>query len=159
MSVEYRPIPSLPGYLAGSDGTIIGRRGIVLKLCRNRKGYLHFWAKVNGRELNPGAHAAVCEAFSGARPVGYDCAHLNGNPGDNRPENLQWKTRKDNHADKRLHGTHLQGERISWAKLTEDDVRKIRKTPGTTTAVGAMFGVSPATIWLIRSGRNWRHVV
>lgn len=42
------------------------------------------------------------------------------------------------------------------AKLTLDQVREIRAGGGTCRAVGARYGVSPATINLIRLGRNWR---
>jgi hypothetical protein len=35
-----------------------------------------------------------------------ECRHRNGNPTDNRPENLAWGTPTQNALDKILHGTH-----------------------------------------------------
>ena len=156
---EYRAVLSHPEYLAGSDGSIIGKSGKKLKLQVNETGYLSFQVQADGHGVRFYAHVAVCEAFHGARPVGLEVAHLNGDRADNRPQNLAWKTRADNHADKREHGTHLQGEQIRWAKLTEDDVREIRQLSDLSTPVlGRRFGVSPAAIWMIRTGRNWKHV-
>lgn len=157
--MEYRAIPSHPAYLAGADGSIIGKSGKLLRLQISDTGYRSFQAQVDGRGVRVYAHIAVCEAFHGSRPDGKEVAHVNGNPGDNRPENLRWKTRTENHADKRQHGTHREGEQIGWAKLTEQAVREIRKLDGLTTVeVGRRFGVSPAAITHIRSGRNWKHV-
>ena len=159
VEIEYRPSLTHPEYLAGSDGSIIGKSGRLLRLQLNPKGYLSFQAQVDGRGVRAYAHIAVCEAFQGGRPEGKEVAHLNGDAGDNRPDNLAWKTRAENHADKRGHGTHVQGEAIGWAKLTEADVREIRKLDHLpTTIVGRMYNVTPASITHIRSGRNWKHV-
>ena len=157
--VEYRSIPSYPNYRVGADGSIIGKSGRLLRLQRSDAGYLSFQVSDAGRGKRAYAHIAVCEAWHGVRPAGLEVAHLNGNPGDNRPENLAWKTRAENHADKRDHGTHVQGVDVKWSKLTEDDVREIRKLSDLpTTVLRKRFNVSPAAIWLIRSGRNWKHV-
>jgi hypothetical protein len=156
--VEFKPVPSCPGYLAGSDGSIVGKSGKLLKLRVSEFGYLMFEAQIDLHGKRVYAHAAVCEAFHGPRPRGQEVAHLNGVRDDNRPENLKWKTRSENHADKRDHGTHVQGEKIKWAKLTEDDVREIRKRTESTPVLGREYGVSSAAIWLIRTGRNWKHV-
>jgi hypothetical protein len=156
-NVEYRAIPSYPQYRAGSDGSIIGKSGRLLRL-RDNNGYLGFEVQIDKRGVRMYAHVAVCEAFHGRRPAGKEVAHRNGVRSDNRQENLSWKTRTENHADKRDHGTHRQGEGIPWAKLTEDQVREIRKTEGSTPVLGRRYGVSPAAIWLIKSGRNWKHV-
>jgi hypothetical protein len=146
----------MPGYLAGDDGTVKGKTGRLLRLHKSN-GYLAFAAQVGGREIKTYAHIAVCEAFHGARPEGLEVAHENGVRHDNRPENLKWKTRADNHADKKGHGTHLEGEDISWSVLTEEKVREIKKLGHLSTpVVGKMYGVSPAAIWLIRAGRNWK---
>lgn len=157
--VDYRSVPSRPGYLAGSDGSIIGKSGRRLRLQVNETGYISFQAQIDRRGVRTYAHIAVCEAFHGSRPDGHEVAHSNGVRSDNRAENLSWKTRAENHADKRDHGTHVQGEDIRWAKLTEDDVREIKKFPEIpTTVLGKRYGVTPAVITHIRSGRNWKHV-
>jgi hypothetical protein len=57
-----------------------------------------------GTEAYPHVHKLVLEAFTGQpRPEGMVCCHVNGNPSDNRLENLRWGTLRDNAADKRRH--------------------------------------------------------
>lgn len=75
------------------------RKNIKVRIWK-RKGYdylspivcLSKDSKVKTRKV---AHL-VCEAFHGPRPIGYVCMHLNGNPEDNRPENLAWGTVYEN---------------------------------------------------------------
>lgn len=55
-----------------------------------------------------------------------EACHFDGNPANNRLENLRWDTRTNNHADKRAHGTLMAGERHYRAKLTEQQVRELR---------------------------------
>lgn len=51
-------------------------------------------------------HVLVLQAFVGPRPPGAEACHRNGNPSDNRPENLYWGTHADNMRDMTAHGTH-----------------------------------------------------
>lgn len=71
-------------------------------------------------------HVLVCEAFLGPRPDGLVTRHLNGNPYDNRVDNLTYGTVSENARDCVEHGGHY------WANLThckrghaftEDNVR------------------------------------
>lgn len=63
------------------------------------------------------------------------------------------------HAEKTLEsGEHARGEQLSQAKLTEDDVRAIRASTATYTALAAQYGVSRQQIGAIVLRRAWRHV-
>ena len=66
----------------------------------------------------------------GKRPEGLVCRHLNGNPLDNRLENICWGTQQENAQDAIRHGTAVClrcGERSVAAKLSNDDVTNIRR--------------------------------
>ena len=76
----------------------------------------------SGAMISKRVHELVLETFDGARPSGvyedtarqyprYHARHLNGNPLDNRIENLQWGTVKENADDARRHGTQAEGAR------------------------------------------------
>lgn len=54
-------------------------------------------------------HTLVLEAFVGPRE-GRICRHLNGDPADNRLENLAWGTHQENNLDTLSHGTHSNGK-------------------------------------------------
>lgn len=88
-------------------------------------------------------------------------AHKNGASRDDRLSNLYWATPKENSDDKRRHGTVVRGNRINTSKLTDDDVREMRKLISegwTQTRVGLKFGVSQAAVSYIVTRRNWNHL-
>src|SRR3546814_4878852 len=75
-------------------------------------------------------HDLVTEAFIGPKPRGLEVCHNNGTRNDNRLVNLRYDTRSANAMDRHLHGTlpNIRGEECLSAKLTEEDVRWIRRT-------------------------------
>ena len=72
-------------------------------------------------------HRTVCELFNGPPKEGHQCRHLDGNNTNNKASNLMWGTAIENARDKFLHGTVGAGERNSMAKLTSEQVKKIRE--------------------------------
>lgn len=103
----WRPIPSLPEYLACHDGSVMRipysakgpmERGIRVYGGKPRKGSL-----IEGRPTitfkgkNYRVSRLICEAFHGPAPSGKAVVmHLNDNPTDNRASNLKWGTQKEN---------------------------------------------------------------
>ena len=68
-------------------------------------------------------------------------------------------TRVNNAQDALTRGQLLTGERISWAKLTEQQVRDMRALePGSYTKshLAHKYGVSKHAIGLVFSGKNWK---
>lgn len=107
-----------------------------------------------------GAHIVMCQLVHGDRPsedhvAAHSCG--NGHKACVHPKHLRWATRSENEADKHLHGTKGVGADSHLAKLTEDDVRRIRTLGSVMTqrGLGRMFGVCHSTIARILSGRTW----
>lgn len=102
--------------------------------------------------------------FSGRRPIGMECRHLNGVPGDDRLENLKWGTRSENAQDRVTHGTCpllKRGLEHPAAKLSDAQVQEIiiRKKRGESRAdLASEFKVTRNHIsTLVRcGGRNPR---
>jgi hypothetical protein len=173
---EWRPIPDCDGcYSVSSMGRVrsepsarrtTGRqRGRVLKLYSDRKGYRKFGVCVPGKPRRSiSVHRAVASAFLGAADPGEQVNHKNGDKTDNRPENLEYVTCRENIRHcwaNGLHGTdHCRGEANNLAKLTGDDVRTIRRLHGELSArrLAAMFGVSVQNIAHIIRRKTWKHV-
>ena len=66
-----------------------------------------------GRNNSRCVHELVLLAFVGPPPEGHECRHLNGNPADNRLENLRWGTRSENIRDAVSHGTWMTDARVA----------------------------------------------
>lgn len=107
-------------------------------------------------------HRLVCEAFYGPCPPDKQhCAHRDGNPANNRPENLRWATVKENSEDTRRHGTMRVGEKSNLAKLTEDDVLEIRRRSAngeTGYRIAKDTGLTGTAIYKIINRENWKHI-
>lgn len=103
-------------------------------------------------------HRLVAEAFLGACPEGYECAHKDGDRTNPRLENLRWATHTENNGDKVLHKTQIMGEQVNLARLTAEQVSKIKKDGRTQTAIAKSYGVHQSTISYIRSGLTWKHI-
>lgn len=107
------------------------------------------------------ASRAMCILAHGGAPKDKpEAAHSCGNRICVNPRHLRWSTPAENTSDKWQHGTMLLGEQVNNAKLTEGDVREIRRLSGRLTqkALAERFGVSQPAIHSVVSGKTWRHV-
>lgn len=138
---------------------VIPRR--IMKPTIDRRGYAVVVLKSQGRRVNRFVHHLVLEAFRGPCPEGMQCRHLNGDPTDNRLENLAWGTSTENAADRIDHDTQARGEAHGIARLTEAKVREIRQMcaeGASQSQIADAFGIGRSTVQAILSGRTWRHV-
>jgi hypothetical protein len=83
-------------------------QGIILRPGRMPSGHL---SVALGRGNSQCVHKLVLLAFVGTAPDTHECRHLNGDPADNRLENLCWGTRSENIKDAVRHGTWMTPER------------------------------------------------
>lgn len=99
----------------------------------------------------------VLLTFVGPCPKGMECCHNDGNNKNNNLSNLRWDTPKNNHADRKKHGTIIYGENNPKAKLNEFQIRIIRKYPkyiGSGIHLSEFFEVHPAHISRIRNKKR-----
>ena len=174
-AVEYRDLApfGFPGYRVGSDGSVWSRRlrgcGVIggnwkplASQLANTYGHRKVGLQINRVISIKLVHRLVLEAFVGPCPADMECRHLNGNPADNRLENLAWGTHRQNQADRIAHGTLPFGVTHPLAKLTEEQVRAIRAEYAaggiTQPALGAKYGVSGSTIGDIVRRETWGHL-
>lgn len=122
---------------------------------RNGKGY--GLIKDGGKTRQ--THRIAWELARGRIPEGMVVMHRCDNPSCVNPAHLSLGTTADNNHDKIAKGRHPTGAAaITAAKLTPDQVRAIRASPGTCRRIAREYGVTEANVRLIRSGRTWRHV-
>ena len=167
---------AVPGYYGLYEVSSLGR---VKSLARKREGdgkliperiiegntslpYKRCFLSKDGKTKTYYIHRLVAFAFLGNYTEdGLEVAHNNGNPLDNRVENLRWTTSKDNAADKVKHGTINKGVRHGCAKLTEMDVkvaRFLRSEGFTLQAIADKLNISNSHTYQIVSGSRWSHI-
>lgn len=101
--LEAGEVPGFPGYYVTPDGRIIGRTGGWLKPQRDRSGHLAIQAQVDGRRRTLSLHRAVLLAWVGPPPEGAQACHNDGDPANNRVDNLRWDTHSANQLDRYRH--------------------------------------------------------
>lgn len=172
MSARWRAIPGYLDYEASAAGEI--RRARASKYGHFPKGYVlkpklddGYWRlclMVGKREVTRCVHQLVALAFIGPRPAGMQVRHKDGVRTNNHFKNLCWGTVKDNADDRIGHGTSPVGEKNPRAKLTELNVKNIRRlhregfSNREILRGYAETGIRYSMIGMIVTRKNWRHV-
>jgi hypothetical protein len=131
-------------------------------------GYIRYAIRNNAGEKVPAiaAHVLVAEAFIGKKPGNnYEVAHGNGSRLLNVPGNLRWAKSIDNHADRKSHDTDAAGMRNGRAKLTDDEIRYIRRRyfeikaeRGDVGELDDSFGIHRSQVIRIAKRKAWKHI-
>lgn len=172
--VEYRDVPDFPGYRVGDDGSVWScwskSRPICVLGTTWRKLKLGMAGSKTRRpavSLYPAnktfyVHRLVLIAFVGPCPDGMEACHEDGNVLNNALPNLRWDTPSANAADKIRHGTHKQGIQMPCAKLTTEEVLRIREEAETSSVtkrfLATKYRVHEMTIGRILKRQIWKHV-
>lgn len=150
---KWMPVQGWENYLVSDQGRV-KRNGVMLTLFKVT-GYLSFNVVDGGsKRKSLRVHRQVAIAFLGDRK-GLVVRHLNGDKTDARLSNLAWGTFVENEADKKRHGRAMIGERHHQAKLSLEDVNKIRESNDLLKNLASKFKVSITAIWSIRRNKTW----
>lgn len=120
-------------------------------------GYGHFG--LHGRVRL--AHIAAYIIFKGPVPAGLMVRHKCDFKPCCNPDHLELGTAKQNAEDRVERGQQRHGEGHGCAKLTEANVREIRKrrvSGETLMALGKEFHVRETTILALCTGKTWKHI-
>lgn len=144
------PIPGFPGYAVSSQGNIWSFKNNKPRRLKGQTAtsvYFHVSLRANGETTCLRIHRLVLQTFAGPAPDGMECRHLNGDPKDNRLENLCWGTKSENRHDSVRHGRH------QTSRLTNAQIREIRTMPGLHKDIAAKFGISRPHVTDLKSGK------
>ena len=148
-----------------------GENGCMITNLAKSKGYgvLTFTYKTGKKKLLKAHRAVLCDKM-GFGFEEYDTftevvRHTCDNPACVNPDHLLPGTHLDNMRDSRERKQHAHGEGHYAAKLTDDDVRLIKRlmkkgkySKYTHRDVAKMFGITHRTVGLIMTGDRWNHI-
>lgn len=107
-------------------------------------------------------HQLVLLAFVGPCPEGMEGCHEDRNRQNNWVGNLRWDTPKGNSQDRIRHGTHPEGEKNGYAKLTQSKVVRMRKLwesgEYSRAQLAKLFDIRPDTVKSVVTRRRWKHI-
>lgn len=153
-----KPVEGFPLYIVTSLGRVFSlHRSSPTERAASSdaKGYRSICLRHERQNRSTRVHRLVAEAFL-PNPDSLPCVrHLDGNPQNNRADNLAWGTYAENEEDKRLHGT-WDARRIG--KLSHADRVTIRTLHGegwSQKALADLFDVSRPTITRLVNGTIW----
>jgi len=149
----WRPIPGYENlYDVSDEGRVRSwlRRGKLLAL-GNSAGYRNVVLSRKSAKTTYNVHVLVMLAFIGPPPAKQECRHKNGIRYDNRLENLEYGTRRENRSDMVRHGS----DRV---KLTIEDVQNIRNAKLSAKEVKTIYGISLSNAYGIVRGDVWKGV-
>lgn len=164
---EWRAVPGFLGYEVSSIGHVrsyipsLQYKGEFPRMLNPyyRKGYPFVALKRDGKYHGKAVHVLVALAFIGEKPFGYHTCHNDGDPTNNVVSNLRYDTPVNNTADRKKHGTYLEGELCARALFTNEQAEKIRISHSQGRSLSELvdqYSVSRNTIWSIVSGRTYR---
>ena len=162
----WKDVPGWPDWEVSSWGRVGNRKSLRIATQRPRGKWGHLkvtlrnkGAQKRGEDLKDRAvHTLVMDAFGPPKEEGRpEVRHKNGVAWDNSIHNLEWGSSRENRQDALKHGTMLK-RGTKNAKLTEEDVARIRATPFTRGSDGRLateFGVNRKLVSMVRRGQRW----
>ena len=146
-----------------------GQRGIIIKeesiiKPQNKKGYLQVGLRKSGQSQKYfSVHRLVAKAFIENPKNKKTVNHKNFIKTDNRKDNLEWLTYKEqiSHAiDNNVF--NQKGSKNVKAKLKEEDVIDIREVYSSKSAniqsICKIYNISKSTVYRIISRKSWPHI-
>ena len=158
-----------PQYFVTEHGDVFSNKsgGIKKMKPQNHKdGYLMIGVWNNNQRKGIYVHRLVAQIFIPNPDSKPEVNHKNGIKNDNRVENLEWVTNKENVDHAILNGlNNCIGEKHGMAKLTEEKVLQIRQlysqrkyNKTNQTKLAEMYGMTQTQISYIINKKTWKHI-
>lgn len=133
--------------------------GRILSQCVGKNGYYEVAHRVGGKRMKYRTHRLVARAFVPGFFEDAHVDHLDGNKLNNRADNLEWVTMKENTQRQWANGlVDLRGSAHPGSKLTREQAAAVKLLaengfPG--ALIGEWFGIKRDTVYAIKHGERW----
>jgi hypothetical protein len=157
---NFGSIRSLDMYINNPHGSKSFKKGRTLRQTKNGKGYLAVKLCLNGLQKSLVVHRIVAEAFVPNKMNYPQVNHLNGIKSDNRTDNLEWCTNRQNiiHAYNNGLIKTNKGEAHHMSKLKQTEVDEIRvflSNGETMSSLARKYSVTVTSIYHIKIKKTW----
>ena len=145
-------IKSLPRTVVKSDGVVQYRKERIKRLTKNSDGYLMVGLSMNGKTVKKSVHILVAEAFVDGKFDGAEVNHIDFDRTNNKCENLEWVSHRDNiyhtiaaqrhvcqrningslnpnYGNHKLHDKYIQDKQYALEKQSRPGCKNGRATP------------------------------
>ncbi len=163
-----KDIPGFGGkYAATPEGKILRKKGYRARESRLLNGWINRcgYRVLKIDRKNYTVHRLIAATFLKRKNVNETVNHKNGTKTDNRVENLEWCSLKENiqHAFRTglMPRKNRIGVRASGVKLNENEVREIRSLVldgFSMRTVAKFYSTSHSTISAIINKKRWVHI-
>lgn len=174
MEEIWKDIAGFDRYQVSNHGRISSRYGRngqgvlevprIMALYYSKRGdrRIQLYPSDGGKRKKFLVHVLVAQEFIGPKPEGLETNHIDGNPWNNRVDNLEYVSKSGNVRHAFMTGIHdiPRGSKQHCAKLTESDVLAIVELKKTMrqSEIARMYGVKDCTLSDIFHGRTWNQV-
>jgi len=127
--------------------------------------YIYFFLSKNGVRKSYYCHRLVAQSFIFNFNNKPCVNHIDNNPENNKVENLEWCTQKENVYHALKQGRHSliniinkKGETTTSAKLKEKDIFSIRSSNLLLKELAEIYKVNISAISKIKNRKTWNHI-
>lgn len=156
----WKPIPEYENYEVSTWGRVRNSSGKILKIKKNKRGYSRIILSKKCKHKSFFVHRLVALAFLPNPENLLQINHCDGNKENNKIDNLEWISFRENIIHAQVNLLLAQGETHGNSKFKEEEILEIRKIykKGMGPELAKKYNVARQTITSIVRKKLWKNI-